>query len=53
MKIWDVEIGDNWSSHTVMARNYVEAGRKALKLSEAPKGDKFVSEVKLARETEN
>ena len=51
-KIWDVELGKNWSSHTVRACNYIEAGKKALKLSDAPRGDKWVSKVNCVREVE-
>ena len=51
-KIWDVKIGDNWSSHTVEALNYIEAGKKALKLSTAPREDKWVSGVEYIREIE-
>jgi len=53
-KIWDVKIGDNWSSHTVEARNYIEAGQKALKLA-APvlREQKWVSKVECIREIES
>jgi len=51
-KIWDVEIGSNWSSHTVEARDYIEAGKKALLLSEAPREAKWISKVECIREIE-
>ena len=51
-KIWDIKIGDNWSSHTVEARNYIEAGRKALRISEAPRTDKWISKIECVREIE-
>ena len=51
-KIWDVEIGNNWSHHTVEARNYIEAGRKGLKLSDAPKGEKWISKIECVKEIE-
>ena len=50
-KIWDVEIGHNWCKVSVEARNYIEAGKKALRLA-APvlREEKFVSVVELVRE---
>ena len=51
-KIWDVEIGNNWSSHTVSARNYIEAGKKAIKLSAPPRDQSWISKVECVRETE-
>ena len=51
-KIWDVDIGNSWSSHTVQARNYKEAGKKALQLSGANSNNRYVARVNLIREIE-
>jgi hypothetical protein len=52
-KIWEVTVGHNWSRHVVIARNYYEAARKALKNSSAYGYHKFVKSVILLHETEN
>lgn len=52
-KIWDVKIGNNWSSYTVEARDYIEAGKKALKLCEpCSREEKWVSRTECIRETD-
>ena len=52
-KIWDVTIGDNWSKHTVEARNYKEAAKKALRLSGATGINKTATCIELVREVED
>lgn len=51
-KIWEVQIGNNFSKHTVKASNFIEAGRKALTLSKAVRAERFVSEVSLIAQVE-
>ncbi|MFA5790567.1 MAG: hypothetical protein WC976_05875 [Caldisericia bacterium] len=52
-KIWDVEIGNNFSQHTVEAKNFTEAGKKALQSTEATGKEKWVSKVECVREVES
>jgi len=52
-KIWEVKIGDNFDRRTVKAKNYIEAGRKAMKLAQPVfRNEKYVSEVCLIAEAE-
>jgi hypothetical protein len=53
IKIWDVTVGNGYSRETVIAKNYIEAGRKAIKKSSPIlREEKFISSVKLARTVE-
>jgi hypothetical protein len=54
IKIWDVSIGHNWSTESVIARDYIEAGRKGLAKSlPIHRDNRFVSCVKLVKTVEN
>ena len=54
-KIWQVTVGDNWSSMTIIARNYNEAGRKVLRKIEyyTPRHQRFITSVVLIVTAEN
>lgn len=45
-KVWCVTVGYNWSSVSVIARDYVEAARKAIRIIKPPKSQKFVFSIK-------
>lgn len=53
-KIWDVKIGNNFSQHTVEARNFTEAGKKALRLASpiSVAKERWVSKVECVKEIE-
>lgn len=64
MKIWSVEIGNNLARRSVVARNYIEAGKKgmkAFKLSCSRKeileltqlGEMFVATVRFDNEVDD
>jgi len=50
--VWDVKIGSNWNTYTVISKDFIEAGKKARKLAKEQSVDKandYVSEVILLR----
>jgi hypothetical protein len=51
-KVWLVVVGNNFDSTRVIARNYTEAARKALKSLYPPKGERFISKVEYLYEVE-
>lgn len=46
-KVWLVKVGFNWSEERVIARNYITAANKALKIIDPPRGHRFISSVEF------
>jgi hypothetical protein len=52
-KIWGVTIGNNYSRHTVEARNFIEAAKKGLKLARPiSREENWVSRIECVEEVE-
>jgi hypothetical protein len=52
-KVWSVKIGNNWETLNIIAKNYQQAAKTALRITVVTGKEKYVSAVVFVLEVAN